>query len=245
MGIGAMTSPTVETLRIKIFADGADRDGIVEMRKRPYIKGFTTNPTLMRKAGVSSYESFAREVLEAVGGLPVSFEVFSDDIAEMRRQARIIAAWGRNVYVKIPITNTRRESSAALVRELSSEGVQLNVTALLTLAQVEEMRRALDTGTAAIVSLFAGRIADTGRDPVPMVKQALAILKPLTHVELLWASPRELLNIVQADEVGCHIITVTNDILAKLPMLGKSLDDLSLDTVKMFHGDAEKAGYKL
>ena len=235
----------LETLRVKIFADGADKDAMLEMHRRWPIRGFTTNPTLMRKASVANYEAFARDVLSAIRDLPVSFEVFSDDFAEMRRQARQIAAWGPNVYVKIPITNTQRRSSAPLVHELSAEGIRINVTAVLTLAQVEEIARSLTGGTPAVVSVFAGRIADTGRDPVPLMTQALEMLRPLEHVELLWASPREVLNVVQADQVGCHIITATSDILNKLSLLGKELDEFSLETVKMFHDDAAKAGYTL
>ena len=235
----------LDSLRVKIYADGADRDGMLEMHRRWPIQGFTTNPTLMRKAGVANYEAFARDVLSAIRDLPVSFEVFSDDFTEMRRQARKIAAWGENVYVKIPITNTERKSAAALVRELSHEGIRVNVTALLTLAQVEEVAGALAGGAPAVVSVFAGRIADTGCDPLPIMRDALKVLRPLPHVELLWASPREVLNVVQADQVGCHIITATSDILNKLSLLGKGLGEFSLETVKMFHDDAAKAGYTL
>lgn len=235
----------VAGLKIRIFADGADLGGMLELYRRPYIQGFTTNPTLMRKAGVSDYEKFAREVLAAIPDRPISFEVFSDEFDEMRRQAEKIARWGANVYVKIPVTNTRRESSAALVRELARSGVKLNVTALLSLAQVREMGAALAGGPPACVSVFAGRVADTGVDPVPLMAQALEILKPAPNAELLWASPRELLNLFQADALGCPIITVTSDILKKLELVGKDLDDYSLETVRMFRDDAVKAGYKL
>jgi len=234
-----------DKLRVKLFADGADKQSMLEMRRRWKVKGFTTNPTLMRKAGVTDYEAFAHEILAEIRDLPVSFEVFSDEFAEMKRQARKIAAWGENVYVKIPITNTRRESSVALVRELSKEGIRINVTAVLTLAQVEAVAVALAGGAPAVVSVFAGRIADTGRDPVPLMSEALGLLRELPHVELLWASPREVLNVMQAEEVGCHIITATPDILNKLSTLGKALDDFSLETVKMFHDDAAAAGFKL
>jgi transaldolase len=208
-----------------------------------WIKGFTTNPTLMAKAGVDDYESFAHQVLSLAGERPVSFEVFSDDFGEMERQARIIARWGPNVFVKIPITNTKRESSTALVRRLSEDGVQLNVTALLTLAQVEAVAAALKDGAPACVSVFAGRIADTGRDPVPVISAAVAALTFAPRAELVWASPRELLNIFQADATGCHIITVTADILHKLHLVGRDLDEFSLDTVKMFHADAGRVPF--
>lgn len=235
----------IDDLKVKIFADGADIAGIREMAAKPWIKGFTTNPTLMRKAKVEDYESFAREAVEAAGGRPISFEVLSDEFDEMERQARAIACWGDNVYVKIPVTNTRRESSAALVRRLSESGVKLNVTALLSLPQVRDIADALRDGTDANVSVFAGRVADTGRDPVPMMMAALELLADAPRAELLWASPRELLNLFQADAIGCHIITVTNDILKKLSLVGKDLDDYSLETVEMFYRDAAAAGYQL
>lgn len=236
---------TLEQLKVKIFADGAELDGILELYRNPYITGFTTNPTLMRKSGLSDYEKFSRQVLEHISDRPISFEVFSDEFDEMERQARKIASWGKNVYVKIPVTNTRRESSAELVRRLASEGVQLNVTALMTLDQVREVSKALESHAPSYISVFAGRIADTGRDPMPLMKEAVEIMSPHKTQELIWASPRELLNIFHADEVNCHIITVTHDILKKLSLVGKGLDEYSLDTVKMFHEDALKAGYKL
>lgn len=232
-------------LNVKMFADGADVDGILEMHAKPYIKGFTTNPTLMRKAGINDYETFAHSLLAQVTDRPISFEVFADDFEEMERQARQIASWGDNVYVKIPVTNTRRESSEALVRRLSHEGVKLNVTALMTAAQVRTIVDCLEGGAPAYVSVFAGRIADTGRDPVPVMSESLEILRGAKDVELIWASCRELLNVFQADAIGCDIITVTNDILAKLSLVGKDLDEFSLDTVKMFYNDGEKAGFKL
>jgi len=232
-------------LRIKIFADGADKTGILEMYRNPLIKGFTTNPTLMRKAGVADYQAFALDILRAIPDRPISFEVFSDDFTEMARQARKIVGWGENVYVKIPVTNTQGESSATLVHALAREGVKLNVTALTALDQVGEMSAALAGGPPAIVSVFAGRVADTGRDPVPMMATAVELLRPYPNIELIWASPRELLNIFQADAIGCHIITVTNDILKKVNLIDKDLHEYSLDTVKMFHDDAMKAGYTL
>lgn len=236
---------TANDLRIKIFADGADKAGMLDMYRNPLIKGFTTNPTLMRKAGVSDFEAFARDVLSAISDRPISFEVFSDDFAEMERQARRIASWGENVYVKIPVTDTKGSSSAPLVRRLTSQGVKLNVTAMMTVAQVETIAGALAGGAPSCVSLFAGRIADSGRDPIPIVRDALASIASQSQIELIWASPRELLNVVQANDVGAHIITVTNDLLAKLPSLGKELDAFSLETVQMFHRDAAAAGYRL
>lgn len=235
----------LDNLRIKIFADGADKLGMLEMYVRPYIKGFTTNPTLMRKAGIPDYRVFAKEILEAIPDRPISFEVFSDEFTEMARQAREIASWGDHIYVKIPVTNTRGEDSYRLIRELSHEGIKINVTALMTLEQVREVATCVSPATPCCVSVFAGRIADTGRDPVPIMAEAVNILKPLPSAELIWASPRELLNIFQADSIGCHIITVTNDILGKLPCVGYDLSDFSLDTVKMFHRDAKLAGYTL
>lgn len=237
--------PSISDLRVKIFADGADFDGIMKMYANPVIKGFTTNPTLMRKAGVSDYEAFARKLLAAVPDRPISLEVFADDFDEMERQARQIATWGDAVFVKIPVTNTKGASSVALIRRLSNAGVKLNVTAILTLEQVREVVDALDANTPAIVSVFAGRIADTGRDPVPLMREAKAICTAKPKAELLWASPRELLNIFQAEECGCDIITCTSEILKKLAMVGKPLDELSLDTVKMFYNDAAAAGFKL
>ena len=232
-------------LRVKVFADGADKAGMLEMYRNPLISGFTTNPTLMRKAGVRDYMSFARDILACIPDKPISFEVFSDEFPEMERQGRLIAGWGKNVYVKIPITNTRGESSAELLRTLSSAGVKLNVTAMMTMEQVRHVVPALDGGPGAYVSVFAGRVADSGRDPLPIMKEAVGYLKSHAGIELIWASPRELLNVVQADEIGCHIITVTNDLIKKLPLLGKDLNGFSLDTVKMFHQDAQQAGYVL
>jgi transaldolase len=235
----------IEDLRVKLFADGADKAGIVEMARLPYIAGFTTNPTLMRKAGVADYVAFARDVLQAVPERPISFEVFSDDFLEMERQAREIAGWGENVYVKIPVTNTLGQPSYALIQRLTEAGIKLNVTALLTLDQVREVSAALSGRTPAVISVFAGRIADTGRDPVPLMAEAVELVRPHPNQELLWASPRELLNVFQADAVGCHIITATRDVLEKLTLLGKDLAAYSLETVKMFHEDARRAGYKL
>lgn len=235
----------IEDLTVKIFADGADRDGMLEMYANPLIKGFTTNPTLMRKAGISDYKTFAQEILGEIRDRPISFEVFSDEFDEMRRQAEDIAGWGDNVYVKIPVTNTRGVAGYSLVNELSHDGVKVNVTALMLLEQVREVGAAVQGGAPACVSVFAGRIADTGCDPVPVMAQAVEILKPTPNAELIWASPRELLNIFQADEVGCQIITATSDVLKKLPLIGKELNEYSLDTVKMFYEDARVAGYEL
>jgi transaldolase len=235
----------VDELSVKIFADGADLGGMLELYRKPYIKGFTTNPTLMRKAGIGDYRAFAMDVLQAIPDRPISFEVFSDEFAEMARQAREIASWGENVYVKIPVTNTQRESSCDLVRQLSCSGVKLNVTALLTLDQVRAVAAAVGGGAPACVSVFAGRIADTGCDPVPLMAAAVDILTSTPNAELIWASPRELLNIFHADTIGCHIITVTHDILKKLSLVGYDLCEYSLDTVKMFHNDAAQAGFTL
>lgn len=232
-------------LKVKLFADGADRAGILRMYANPLIRGFTTNPTLMRQAGVTDYETFARDILSAVPDRPLSLEVFADEFAEMERQALKISRWGENVYTKIPVTNTRRESSLDLVCRLARQGVKLNVTALMTLRQVREVAAALAGGPPAYVSMFAGRIADTGRDPVPIMAEAVDLLRPYPNIELIWASPRELLNIFQADSVGCHIITATHDLLHKLALVGRDLDDYSLDTVKMFHHDAGQAGFEL
>ena len=234
-----------QDLNVRIFADGANLDAIAALAADPQIKGFTTNPTLMRQAGVSDYEVFAKEVLTIIGDRPVSLEVFSDDFAEMERQARRLASWGPNVYVKIPVTNTDAQSSAALVKTLTSDGIQVNVTALLTLEQVTEVRAALEGGAPACVSVFAGRIADAGIDPLPIMKASLRELATESQIELIWASPREVFNVVQAHEIGCHIITVTPDILKKLPTLGKDLTRFSLETVKMFADDARSAGYDL
>jgi len=235
----------MRNLGIKLFADGADKASMVEMYKDPKISGFTTNPTLMRKSGVTDFEGFARDVLKTITAKPISFEVFSDEFTEMEQQARKIATWGKNVYVKIPITNTKRESSVPLIQRLSKEGIKVNVTAMMTAGQVKEVLPALANGPAAYVSIFAGRVADAGTDPLPIMKEAMEMLKKHPHVELIWASPREIYNVVQAADIGCHIITVTNDILKKLPTLGKDLSDFSLDTVKMFYDDAHAAGYKI
>jgi transaldolase len=232
-------------LKTKIFADGAELDGMLAMYREPHIKGFTTNPTLMRKAGVTDYRAFAKQVLAAIPDRPISFEVFSDDFAEMERQATEIAGWGANVYVKIPVTNTKRQPAYDLVHRLSHAGVKVNVTAIMGLDQVRDVVAALKGGAPSNVSVFAGRVADTGRDPVPHMVAALQLLKLEPKAELIWASPRELLNVFQADAIGCHIITVTNDILKKLALVGRDLDDYSLDTVKMFHDDAARAGYSL
>ena len=232
-------------LGVKIFADGADRAGMLEMYRNPLIQGFTTNPTLMRSAGIRDYEGFARGILDAIPDRPISLEVLADDFPSMERQARIIAGWGENVFVKIPVTNTRRESSAGLVRQLSQDGIKVNVTALLTLHQVRIIAGALIGGAEACVSVFAGRIADTGRDPVPLMAAAVEMLREAPNAELIWASPRELLNIVQASSIGCHIITATTEILKKLPLIGKDLAEYSLDTTKMFYADAVASGFVL
>jgi transaldolase len=236
---------TLADLKIKIFADGADLTGIKAMYAKPWIKGFTTNPTLMRKAGVADYKTFANEVLRAVPDRPVSFEVFADEFDEMEAQALEIASWGTNVIVKIPVTNTKRQFAGPLIQQLSTAGVQLNVTAVMTLPQVRAIVDHLAIGIPAIISVFAGRIADTGIDPVPVMREALKVMKARPKAELLWASPRELLNIIQADQTGCHIITATNDVLNKLPLLGKDHGDYSLETVEMFHRDAATAGYTI
>jgi len=236
---------TISDLRTKIYADGAELDGMLAMYRLPHIKGFTTNPTLMRKAGLTDYQAFARQVLAAIPDRPISFEVFSDEFAEMERQAHEIATWGEHVYVKIPVSNTRREPAYDLVRRLSHTGVKVNVTAIMTLEQVQAVTDALAGGAPSNISVFAGRIADTGRDPVPHLKAALEIMKAAPAAELIWASPRELLNVFQAHEIGCHIITVTNDILKKLSLVGKDLGDYSLETVKMFRDDAVAAGFRI
>jgi transaldolase len=235
----------LKELGVKIFADGADIDGILAMYRNPLIKGFTTNPSLMRKAGISDYEEFARRLLAAVPDRPISFEVFADTPREMVRQARVIASWGGNVNVKIPVTNTAREFTGSVIEELSGEGIAINVTAVMTLPQVRRVAASLSPTAPAIVSVFAGRVADTGTDPVPLMRDALRILAAHPNAELLWASPRELFNIFQADDIGCHIITVTHDVLAKLALVGKDLDVYSLETVKMFHRDAQAAGYSI
>jgi len=237
--------PDLSSLRIHIYADGAEISGILEMAKNPLIKGFTTNPTLMRKAGISDYEKFARELLQHISKHPVSLEVFADDFPEMRRQAHLIAGWGKNVNVKIPITNSKGESSLPLVAELVKSGVVVNVTAIMTLRQVEALGRVLSPTLTSIVSVFAGRIADTGVDPVPHMVKCRELLSGLPAAQLLWASPRELLNIFQADEISCDIITVTNDVLAKLKLVGKPLEEYSLETVEMFRRDAVAASYTI
>lgn len=240
-----MKARMLDKMKVKIFADGADKAGIAEMAAKAHIKGFTTNPTLMRKAGITDYEAFAKDILTVIGDRPISYEVFADDFAEMERQARLIATWGSNVFVKIPVTNTKRESAVPSIKKLTAEGIKLNVTALMTLEQVEAVTAALVGGAAANISVFAGRMADTGRDPVPMMKKSLEIMKAAPLAELIWASPRELLNVIQANDIGCHIITVTNDILAKLKLLDKDLADYSLETVEMFYKDGKASGFKL
>jgi transaldolase len=236
---------SLSQLAVKIYGDGADLAGIRELSRHPFIKGFTTNPTLMRKAGVPDYEEFAAQVLKLIPDRPVSFEVLADDEETMESQARYIAAWSANVYVKIPVTSTRRVPMYPLIHRLSQDGIQINVTALLTLEQVREVSKALRGGAPSNVSIFAGRIADTGRDPVPVMAEAVAILRENPQSELIWASPRELLNIYHAEQSGCHIITVTSDVLRKLHLIGKDLSDYSLETVKMFYDDGVKSGYAL
>jgi len=231
--------------RVKIFADGADKATMLALYAKPWISGFTTNPTHMRKAGISDYQAFAREILASIPDRPISLEVFADEFSEMERQARIIASWADNVYVKIPVTNTRREPSLDLVHRLSDSGVKVNVTALLSLAQAHDVVQALAGGAPSCVSIFAGRVADTGVDPVPLMSAALEMVRAHPQMELIWASPREVLNVIQADQIGCHIITVTSDILQKLDLLGRDLEDFSLDTVKMFYTDACASGYTL
>jgi transaldolase len=235
----------IEKLNIKIFADGADKISMLNMYQKPFIKGLTTNPTLMKKAGITDYASFCKDILNSIRDKPISFEVFSDDFYEMERQALKIASWGENVYVKIPITNTRRENCYSLVKKLAAQNIKLNITALMTLDQVSRVVEVLNPEVPSYVSVFAGRIADTGVDPLPLMIKAVDILKAVNSSELIWASPRELLNIFQADEIGCHVITVTSDILKKLSLVGYNLEEYSLDTVKMFYDDAVKAGYKL
>jgi len=236
---------SLKQFKIKLFADGADLNGMIEAYNEGIVSGFTTNPTLMKKAGVRDYEEFAKAALNAIPDLPISFEVFSDEENGMEREARKIASWGENVYIKIPVTNTKGESTATLIKKLSNDGLQLNITAILTLEQVKLVSRALSPSTPSIVSVFAGRIADTGMDPMPIMKEAASVLKSSPKAELLWASSREILNLVQAEECGCHIITITNDILKKIPMLGKDLKELSLDTVRTFYNDAQAAGYRI
>jgi transaldolase len=239
------TVPGGSGLRIKVFADGADLEGILELAANPVVCGFTTNPTLMRKAGIEDYEGFARKVLDHVTDRPISFEVCADDFDEMRRQAHRLSSWGPNVYVKIPVTNTEGISSSSLIADLTADGLHLNVTGILTLAQVQEVTGPLSESSGAVVSVFAGRVADTGRDPVPLMATAVELLRPYPSLELLWASPREVINVCQAESVGCHIITVTHDLLKKLGGLGRSLEEVSLETVRMFYRDAVDAGYLL
>jgi len=236
---------TLSDLKVAIFADGAEKSGMLEMYAKPYIKGFTTNPTLMRQAGVADYESFAHDIVQAIPDRPISFEVFADEFTEMARQARKIATWGKNIRVKTPITNTRRESSVPRCERLTEEGIPLNVTAIFTLEQVRAVVEAVKKGAPTYVSVFAGRIADTGADPVPLMAEAVRYLAAAPNTELIWASPRELLNIFQADAIGCHIITVTNDILKKLSLVGKDLSEYSLETVKMFYDDGKAAGFTI
>ncbi|HSZ05813.1 MAG TPA: transaldolase [Solirubrobacteraceae bacterium] len=235
----------LDQIQTRIFADGADLEGILALAADPRIAGFTTNPTLMRKVGLTDYVRFALELLARVRKHPISFEVFADDVDEMGRQARAIASWGENVYVKIPVTSTTGESMAPLARELSEEGVKVNVTALFTTAQVELITAAVADGAPSYISVFAGRIADAGVDPMPIMARAVEIMTRAPRSELIWASPREILNLVQADQLGCHIITITHDLLRKLDGLGKSLEQFSLETVRMFHDDALAAGFTL
>jgi transaldolase len=235
----------IDDLKVKIFADGADFDGILKLAKNPAIEGFTTNPSLMRKAGVEDYEGFARKLVAAVPDRPISFEVFADDFDEMIAQGRAIASWGKNVNVKIPVTTTSGAFTGSVIRTLANSGVVLNVTAIMTVKQVEQIAEALSPNVPSIISVFAGRIADTGIDPVPVLQNCLRALKSHPKAELLWASPRELLNIFQADDIGCHIITVSHDVLAKLSLVGKDLNEYSLETVKTFYKDAQAAGFKI
>lgn len=232
-------------LKVKLFADGANKNGILEMYQNPTIKGFTTNPTLMRKAGITDYKAFALDLLQEIKDRPISFEVFADEFEEMHVQAMEIASWGENVYVKIPVMNTKGIPATDLIRRLADAGVKQNVTALMSLDQVNDVTAALAKGPSAYISVFAGRIADTGRDPMPIMRTAVEIMKPYPQLELIWASPRELLNVFQADEVGCHIITATNDVLNKLSLVGKDLTAYSLETVNMFRQDAISAGFEL
>jgi transaldolase len=240
-----MAATAVEDLKVRIFGDGAELSGILDLARKPWIKGFTTNPTLMQKAGITDYKAFAQDVLQAVPDRPISFEVFSDEFGEMESQAMEIASWGANVNVKIPVTNTKREFSGPLIGRLSRAGVALNITAIMTVDQVQRVVDALEGSAPAFISVFAGRIADTGVDPLPIMEESLRRLETRPHTDLIWASPRELLNIFQADAMGCDIITVTNDILKKLSQVGKDLDDFSLETVQMFRDDAVKAGFRI
>jgi transaldolase len=237
--------PRIGNLKVKIFADGADLQGMFEMASKPYISGLTTNPTLMRKADVKDYELFARKVLESIDSKPISFEVFSDEIEEMKTQGKKIASWGNNVFVKIPITNTRGESTKSALTYLTDNGIKVNVTALMTTKQIEDIVDSLNPSTPSYVSIFAGRIADTGRDPIPVIRESLEILSKNLNSELIWASPRELLNIFQANDVGCHVITATNEILKKIELIDKDLLEYSLETVEMFFNDAKASGYRI
>ena len=232
-------------LKVKLFADGAEKQGMIDMYNNPLISGFTTNPTLMKKAGVTNYEAFAKDILSVIKDKPISFEVFSDDFSEMEKQALKIASWGKNVFVKIPVTNTKGEPSVLIIEKLSNSGVKINVTAMMTVEQVKSILPYLAQGPGGYVSVFAGRVADAGVDPIPIMREVLELLKKYKDIELIWASPRELYNVVQANEIGCHIITATNDILKKLSCLGKDLTEFSLDTVKMFYNDAKSAGYHI
>ena len=237
--------PSVSQLKVKIFADGADRAGMLDMYENPHVKGFTTNPSLMRKAGVTDYEKAAKDIVKAIPDRSISFEVFADDFAEMERQARRITTWGKHVSVKVPITNTKGESALPLVRKLSREGIALNVTAIFTIEQVQGVVDAVKGGAPCFVSVFAGRIADTGVDPVPIMAESVKRLSVAPNTELIWASPRELLNVFQADEIGCQVITVTNDIIKKLALVGKDMNEYSLETVRTFYEDGKAAGYRL
>ena len=236
---------TSRKFKVKLFADGAEKAGMLEMNSDPLVSGLTTNPTLMKKVGITDYRAFCKDILTHIKTKAISLEVFADDLKEMERQALEITTWGENVYVKIPVMNTKKESTLSICKSLTENGVKINVTAMMTFDQVKEFSPVLGTGKGANVSVFAGRIADTGIDPVPLMRDIVNYLKAYPKVELIWASPRELLNVIQADEIGCHIITVTNDILKKLNLIGKNLDEYSLDTVKMFYNDATAAGYKL
>jgi len=239
------SAPSVEGLKVKIFADGANLEGMLALYRDSRIAGFTTNPTLMRSAGITNYKAFAHQVLAAIPDRSISFEVFSDELDEMERQAHEIASWGEHVYVKIPVSNTEGQSTGPLIQRLSRAGVKVNVTALMTLEQVRDVAGNLAGGAPSYISVFAGRVADTGRDPVPLMTACVEALREQPQIELIWASPRELLNVFQADAIGCHIITVTHDVLKKLALVGKDLDEYSLDTVKMFHSDAVAAGFNL
>ena len=235
----------IEDLKVKIFSDGADKEDMLDMASKTFIRGLTTNPTLMKKAGIKDYEAFAKDILSTIKEKPISFEVFSDDFDEMEKQAMKITSWADNVYVKIPITNTKKESSKELIQRLAEKKVKLNITAIMTLDQVKTVLSVLDNKVPSIISVFAGRIADTGKDPIPLMKECLKEMKINSKSELLWASSRELLNIIQADQIGCHIITVTKDIIKKLQFISYDLEEYSLDTVKIFHKDAVDAGFKI